>query len=204
MAATAAQTQINPSAPLSTSTEQQRKVTKSARRISWATFQRRFLEREDKFKYEWAHGVVVKTPRSMNQQQQFILLNLEDFLAELRGKNKKIGKFLSEVDTFFGPNHRRPDIAYFSPEQILLLRSANQEPQFVIEVISNSDQLNAAHEKLEDYRAVSTQVVWHVFPKLQQVHVYRGKNMVICLGDDPCSAEPVIPGFVLPTKDIFK
>jgi len=32
----------------------------------------------------------------------------------------------------------------------------------------------------------------------------RGKNMTICIGDDPCSADPVIPGFAMPSQDIFK
>ena len=180
---------------------------KSARPISWREFQRRFLGREDKFKYEWVGGMVVKTPRTMNQHQQFIFFNLEDFLIQLQSKGKKLGKLVAEVDTFFGPNHRRPDIAYFSPEQVSLLRQPNQpnqEPQFVVEIISSSDQLNAAHDKLADYRAANIPIVWHIFPKLQQVHVYRGKNMTICIGDDPCSAEPVIPGFVLPTYEIFK
>jgi hypothetical protein len=36
------------------------------------------------------------------------------------------------------------------------------------------------------------------------VHVYHGKNMAVCVGDDLCSAEPVVKGFIVPTKDIFK
>jgi len=140
----------------------------------------------------------------MNQHQQFIWFNLKNFMEALRRKNPRLGELIAEVETFFGPNLRRPDIAYFSAEQIALMRTSNQEPQFVVEVISNSDQLNAAHEKLADYRAANISVVWHIFPKLQQVHVYRGKNMTICTADDPCSAEPVIPGFVLPAHEIFK
>ncbi len=204
MTATAVQTQIAPTAPYQAPAAPVEAAPKPARPITWREFQRRFLEREDKFKYEWAHGVVVKTPRSMNQFQQFIWFNLRNFLDSLRQKNTRLGELIPEVDTFFGTNHRRPDIAYFSQQQVLLLRQANQEPQFVVEIISSSDQLNAAHDKLADYRAVNIPVVWHIFPKLQQVHVYRGKNMTICIGDDPCSAEPVIPGFVLPTHEIFK
>ncbi len=204
MTATAAQTQLARTPTVTTPTSPLEAVPKSLRPITWREFQRRFLEREDKFKYEWAHGVVVKTPRSMNQYQQFIWFNLKNFLESLKQKNTRLGEFIPEVDSFFGLNHRRPDIAYFSPQQIPLMRETNQEPQFVAEIISNSDQLNAAHEKLEDYRAVSIPVVWHIFPKLKQVHVYRGKNMTICIGDDPCSAEPVIEGFVLPAEDVFK
>ncbi len=204
MTATAVQTQIAPTAPYLAPAAPVEAAPKPARPITWREFQRRFLGREDKFKYEWVDGMVVKTPRSMNQFQQFIWFNLRNFLDSLRQKNTRLGELIPEVDTFFGTNHRRPDIAYFSQQQVLLLRQANQEPQFVVEIISSSDQLNAAHDKLADYRAANIPVVWHIFPKLQQVHVYRGKNMTICIGDDPCSAEPVIPGFVLPTNEIFK
>lgn len=173
-------------------------------KISWEQFEKRFLTREDQFKYEWVNGLVVKTPRTMNQQQQFIWLNLKLFLEMLRASNSALGELIPEVDTFFGASHRRPDIAYFSPEQIGLLRQGNQVPQFVVEIISGKDQLNAAHEKMEDYRNADIPVVWHVFPKLHTIHIYRGKDMRICTKGDNCSAEPVIPGFVLPVEQVFK
>jgi hypothetical protein len=47
-------------------------------------------------------------------------------------------------------------------------------------------------------------ISWHIFPKLKQVHVYRGKQMTICTDDDICSAEPVIPGFLIPASGVFK
>ena len=174
-----------------------------AKKISWEAFEGRYLRREDKYKYEWVDGTVVKTPRTMNQRQQFILINLQAFLDGLR-VHKKLGLLLAEVDTFFGPNHRRPDIAYFSPEQVPLLRHSEQVPQFVVEIISSKDQLNEATAKLADYRRADVQIVWHVFPKLHEVHVYRGKKMEICLDDDPCSAEPVIPGFVMAAREVFQ
>ena len=191
--------QHTPAAKLAASQAEKKKG-----RISWEDFERKYLSREDRFKYEWVNGMVVKTPRTMNQLQQFIWLNLKNFLERLKKNNPNFGELIAEVDTFFGENHRRPDIAYFSQEQINIFRHTNQVPQFVIEVISSKDQLNAAHEKLADYRNANVAVVWHVFPKLHEVHVYQGKKMTICLSDDVCSAEPVIPGFSLPVEDVFK
>ena len=181
-----------------------RKRTKGTVRISWEDFERKYLNREDRFKYEWVNGVVEKTQRTMNQQQQFIWLNLAKFFYQLKKANPGLGDLIPEVDTFFGENHRRPDIAYFSPEQIAVFRNSNQVPAFVVEIISNKDQLNAAHEKLADYRNASVTVVWHIFPKLQEIHVYHGKQMRICLAGDTCSAEPVIPGFNLSVMDVFE
>lgn len=172
--------------------------------ISWADFERKYLPRENRYKYEWVDGEVVRTLRTMNQEQQFIWLNLKNFLETLRAQGQNLGELIPEVDTFFTETrHRRPDIAYFSPEQIAVFRHTNQVPQFIAEITSNHDQLNKAHQKLADYRQAGVPVVWQVFPKTG-VHVYRGKNMTICTGDDPCSAEPVIPGFVLPAAGVFQ
>lgn len=85
------------------------------KKISWEDFERKYLNKEDRYKYEWVDGGVVKTLRAMNQSQQCIF-----------------------------------------------------------------------------------------FPKLKQVHVYRGKQMTICTDDDICSAEPVIPGFLIPASGVFK
>lgn len=106
---------------------------------------------------------------------------------------------------FFAGNHRRPDIAYFTDEQIDAARyNEDVYPDFVIEVISKNDQLERVAEKMENYCKAEVAVVWHVFPKRNEVHVYRGKQMSVCTGDDLCSAEPVIPGFVVRVNEIFK
>lgn len=170
--------------------------------ISWEQFQRRYLKKEDKYKYEWVRGTVQKTLRDMNQSQLTIWRFLKNHLAHLQ-KNKNAGELVLEVDSFFAGAHRRPDLSYFSPEQILLWKNEDQVPAFVIEIISNNDQLNNAHQKMEDYRQAGVSIVWHIFPKLRQVHVYKGKHMTICTDDDPCSAEPVIPGFFPTANAVF-
>jgi len=171
--------------------------------ISWEQFQRKYLQREDKWKYEWVNGVVEKTPRSMNQLQQIILINLQEWLDKLRTPQLHLGKLLSEVDSFFGKAHRRPDIAYFSEQQIAAIPKGNQVPQFVIEIISSTDQMNLVHKKMRDYRSAGVPVVWHIFPELQEVHVYTGDDMTICRGEKLCSAEPVIQGFSIPAQEVF-
>lgn len=170
--------------------------------ISWEQFQRRYLQKENKYTYEWVRGTVQKTLRAMNQSQLIIWRFLKNYLAQLQ-KNGNAGELVLEVDSFFAGAHRRPDLSYFSPQQILLWKNEDQVPAFVIEIISNNDQLNNAHEKMDDYRRAGVQVVWHIFPKLRQVHVYKGKNMTICTDEDTCSAEPVIPGFLPSVNSIF-
>lgn len=180
--------------------------SKSPGPITWEQFQRRYLSREDSFKYEWVNGQVEKMPRSMDKTQLYILLNLMRFLTHLKISTPHLmGELLSEGDTFFAGNHRRPDIAYYTDAQIQAARhNEDVHPDFVIEVISKNDQLEKVARKMEDYRAAGVPVVWHIFSQSKQVHVYRGKQMTICTGDDLCSAEPVIPGFVLPVGEVFK
>lgn len=176
-----------------------------ARQISWVEFQKKYLTREDRYKYEWVDGQVEKTPRTMDKSQFYIQMNLSRFLNALKQSQSLDGELIAEGDTFFGLNHRRPDIAYYTEAQIL--KGAKGEiivPQFVIEVISGKDQMNLVHKKMQDYRKAKVAVVWHVFPSLNEIHVYRGRKMEVCLGDDLCSAEPVIPGFKISVGEVLR
>lgn len=174
------------------------------RHITWEQFKRRYLQREDKYKYEWVNGTVEKTLRTMDQHQQLILVKLLEWLDSLRTPSHKLGRLLAEVDTFFAGNHRRPDISYFSEAQLAAIPKGNQEPQFVIEILSTSDQILKVHKKMQDYRRANIPVIWHIFPELEEVHVYTGENMTICRGEKLCSAAPVLPEFAIPAKEIFK
>ena len=175
------------------------------KRISWADFKADYLEREDAFTYEWVNGAVEKTPRSMDRKQFYIVQNLLDFFGKLKYSGIISGSLMPEGDTFFGENHRRPDVAYYTDEQIeAAADDAAAEPQFVIEIISTSDQMNRVHRKMRDYRASKIPVIWHIFPELQEVHVYHGRKSEIYIGEDICSAAPVLPEFELSVNAIFK
>ena len=122
------------------------------KKISWSEFEKRYLTREDKYKYEWLNGVVEKTERAMNYTQFFILRNLLSFFEKLRVSGKTSGWLITEPDSFFLENHRRPDVAYFTDQQIdRTSLGENQVPQFVIEVISKNDKINKNQKKIQDY-----------------------------------------------------
>jgi Uma2 family endonuclease len=176
------------------------------KRITWFEFEKKYLIREDNFKYEWVNGLIEKTPRNMDQKQQFIYDNLSDFLADLRMSGLANGRLSAEVDTFFMERtHRRPDIAYFSDEQRkLMAQGDNQVPKFVVEVISTTDQINLVHRKMRNYRDAEVEVIWQIFPLLNEIHIYNGLTMNICTGEMMCSAESVIPHFKLSVNQIFK
>lgn len=178
-----------------------------SKRISWPDFQKRYLSREDGNKYEWLNGEVVKF-KSMDYTQFFIIRNLRNLFEELRALGSVSGILMPEGDIFFGPNHRRPDVAYLTDEQVdRTAYGENQVPQFVIEVVSSRDQMNAVTDKMGNYRNAGVQVVWLILPNHRQVQVFSGERlnrMMVCTDEDLCSAAPVLPTFEMTANDVFR
>ncbi len=175
--------------------------------MTWEQFERRYLSREDGFKYEWVNGTIIKSPVTMRQKQLFILNNLLDFFYSLKMRDNGLGVLSCETDTFLTPNHhRRPDISYLSKPQIeAAADDKEQVPNFVIEIISPNDKAESVAEKTFAYFQHGVKVVWNIYPAQREVHWCESATFVrICRGDDRCSAEPVIPGFVLAVSEIFK
>lgn len=181
---------------------------KKSKPVSWETFQKKYLTREDGYKYEWLNGIVEKTPYTMDKSQLFILRNLLAWFRKLLNEGKVSGELIPEADLFFLENHRRPDICWLAGEQIDRLAENEYEiPPFIIEVISNNDIMNKVARKMQDYRAAGVRVVWHILPTLEEIHVYSGEKlekMTVCTGEKECSAAPVLPEFVLPAKEAFR
>ncbi|MCB0520980.1 MAG: Uma2 family endonuclease [Lewinellaceae bacterium] len=177
-----------------------------AKKISWETFEKKYLTREDKYKYEWVNGTVEKTERTMNQNQLFIWSNLRNLFDSLRQSKKVTGEFVCEIDAFFSETiHRRPDMAWYAPEQqVIMAEGGNQVPPFVIEVISKNDNINQVNKKLKNYQDAGVKVVWLIFPELKEVQVYHHLASVTYRGKDKISAAPVLPAFAMTVEEIFQ
>ncbi len=183
-----------------------RKAVKSPKPISWETFEKRYLTREDTWKYEWVNGLVEKTKRSMNQEQLFIIKNIRKVFNQLVLANKVAGLMEPEIDTFFLDKvHRRPDMAWFSASQeVEMAHGKNQVPNFVIEIISNNDKARKLQAKMKNYRDAGVEVVWLIYPNVEEVVVCQGDKMEVCSGDKTCSAAPAIAAFKIKTKSLFE
>ena len=143
----------------------------------------------------------------MNIQQLYIWKNLNDHFQELKKVSGIKGELTVETDVFLdATTHRRPDIAFFTYEQIAAAADQPvQVPGFVIEIISSTDNANQVNRKVRTYFEKGLQVVWHVFPDLKEVHVYESATRIrIIRGEERCSAEAVIPGFSISAIEIFK
>ncbi|MDO8366568.1 MAG: Uma2 family endonuclease [Saprospiraceae bacterium] len=183
---------------------------KVPRLIKWSEFEKRYLSREDGYKYEWINGRVEKTEYTMNPTQLYIQRNLTALFRSFLNADKVHGELLAEPDLFFFPEvHRCPDLAWLTNPQIdrLAQEGTIEIPAFVIEVISTRDAAQKIVDKMRHYRTAGVQVVWLIYPIQKEVHVYSSQNlesMTVCMGEKICSAAPALPAFAFPVSDIFK
>ena len=152
-------------------------------------------ESNDGYKYEWNDGELIKFS-GMNRKQVKIYDILNTIFIE---KNYwKVGTFVAEYDVqLSGLQMRRPDIVYLTKAQINEAdRGENPIPEFVVEIISENDNINKVLAKIGEYYKAGVKIVWLIFPEEKEVHVYTSRREVkICIENDICSASPVLPDF---------
>jgi Uma2 family endonuclease len=77
-------------------------------------------------------------------------------------------------------------------------------PDFVLELMSPSDDLTVIQGKLEEYRDNGAQLGWLIAPETQEVHIYRsGQPIEILNRPNTLSGEEILPGFVLNIETIW-
>ena len=163
-------------------------------------------EPNDGFKYEWFDGEIIKSEKRNRKHLKLIKKLARLFLKT--NAHKEGGELITEQDVLLtGIQLRRPDLAFFSAEQISNSDNPDAEepiPAFAIEVISTSDQLSIVKGKLKEYFAHGVKAVWLIYPDEKLVEVYTSfKNVTICTENDLCSAGPALPDFEISVNDLF-
>jgi Uma2 family endonuclease len=105
---------------------------------------------------------------------------------------------------------RAPDVAWISNERITKTTPEDQKrfihacPDFVIELLSESDYLTELQEKMTKYIKNGVRLGWLIDKKNKQVHIYRpSQNPVIQSFNTKLSGEDVLVGFELDLTQIF-
>ena len=166
-----------------------------------------FLQWEpvDGFKYEWNDGEIIRFEK-MKKKHLFIIRRLQQLFFRTLSFSTGAA-FIMEQDVMLtGIQMRRPDLAYFSGQQIdgSIASDVEPIPEFVIEVISPTDDAIKVEEKLAEYFKSNIKVVWHIFPENEVVYVYTSRKQVkICTDSDICSASPVLADFEISVTDLF-
>jgi len=77
-------------------------------------------------------------------------------------------------------------------------------PDLAVEVISPSETADDVREKVRDYLAAGTRLVWTVHPRTREVVVYTGDGLARTYGEDDLIEYPdVLPGFSCKVSDLF-
>ncbi len=174
--------------------------------ISLEVFEQTYDHLEDEFIYEWVDGRTMKILRDMNRQQYLIIRNLQRFFYKLNSKNEIKGELITEGDNFFNGNRRRPDVAFYTNDQINTSHEGGKTvPEFVIEIASKFDTLSYYLDKVDDYMSSGVKVVWIIDYRHNKVITFRPDNKIEYLGiNDYCSAEEVIENFNILVDNLFK
>jgi Uma2 family endonuclease len=99
---------------------------------------------------------------------------------------------------------RSPDLSWLKKERWDSLTPEQQRkfpplcPDFVLELLSPSDNLSFTQAKMQEYQANGVQLAWLLNPQDQQVEIYRlGCPVEILFRPRELSGENVLPNFVL-------
>jgi Uma2 family endonuclease len=131
-----------------------------------------------------------------------------DLLIDLGIWNRQTGLgFVFSSSTIFKlPNgaDRSPDVAWIRREKWLALSQQQRQkfpplaPDFVIELKSATDKLEALRFKMLEYQEAGVLLGWLINPQQQQVEIYRLQREVEIYNlPAALSGETVLPGFCL-------
>lgn len=175
----------------------------AGRRMTKTDFLR--WESDDAFVYEFDHGLLEPT-LSMKQSEMHLLSNLEEAVAQTEAYQDG-GRLRAEVDCWLTENQmRRPDVAFFTNAQLRLAALGEPVvPGFVVEFISEHDEILRGERKRNEYFRAGVQVVWWVLPPDRTVYVYASPKLAqICSETDALDAAPVLPDLKLTTGELFR
>ena len=115
------------------------------------------------------------------------------------------GETFSQTVQFLLPSGARymPDAAWITQERCDSLTAAewrsgiNGAPDFVVEVRSRTDRVDAGLAKMEEWMDAGARLGWYIDPYGERVYRYRaGQEVELLESPETISAEDVLPGFV--------
>ncbi|BAZ25372.1 hypothetical protein NIES4073_62770 [Kalymmatonema gypsitolerans NIES-4073] len=127
-------------------------------------------------------------------------------------RQTKLGKVFDSSTGFQLPNgaDRSPDVAWIKQERWDALTPEQKEkfppiaPDFVLELMSPSDDLQKVQEKMQEYMENQVKLGWLIDRKTRRVEIYRlGKELEVLESPTELSGEDVLPGFILNLQTVF-
>lgn len=131
----------------------------------------------------------------------------------LWNRQSKLGKAFNSSTGFHLPNgaDRSPDASWVKLERWQALTPKEREgfaplcPDFVVELRSQSDNMEPLREKMREYIANGASLGWLIDRKNRKVEIYRqGLDVEILDNPTKLSGEDVLPGFVLDLTEVWQ
>ncbi|HLO88294.1 MAG TPA: Uma2 family endonuclease [Nostocaceae cyanobacterium] len=131
----------------------------------------------------------------------------------LWNRQNKLGKTFNSSTGFTLPNGavRSPDAAWIKLAHWEALTLKEREgfapicPDFVVELLSPSDNIETTREKMREYMENGAILGWLIDRKNRLVEIYRQGREVEVLNHPPTlSGENILPGFVLELAEVWR
>lgn len=131
-----------------------------------------------------------------------------EIIYQLRAWNRqyRLGKSFDSSTGFVLPNGaiRSPDTAWIAQQRWDSLTQQQQEqlvplcPDFVVELLSPSDNLHQTRQKMQEYLDQGVRLGWLILPQQKMVEIYRPPQSVeVQENPTTLSGETVLPEFEL-------
>ncbi|MEM9507571.1 MAG: Uma2 family endonuclease [Cyanobacteria bacterium P01_E01_bin.35] len=105
---------------------------------------------------------------------------------------------------------RSPDVSWIALNRWNSLRDQQKrgfapiDPDFVIELLSPTDQLSETQQKMMEYLDCGVKLGWLINPDAKEVEIYRhGQDQQLLNNPSSVSGEDILPGFTLDLAEIF-
>jgi Uma2 family endonuclease len=162
--------------------------------------------------HEIVDGEVVMSPTNNIQHEQ--ICQRLNFALESFNRVHRLGMVFGSSLGFWMKNRncRAPDVSFVSKERWLGLGVKPDTktfftgaPDLAVEVLSPNNTRAEMDERMADFFASGSQVVWVVYPDEQRVEVCRSRTDRRIVGHGGfLEGEGILPGFRFPVADLFK
>lgn len=154
--------------------------------------------------YEFVRGRIIEKKEMKQLEAFFIKFLTRTFMAT--SAFQAGGELFQEMDAYIDETRkRRPDLVYFTTEQIDNMRLGERiSTLFAIEILSDSESYQDVTGKIQDYFDGGAQLVWYIVPTQQKIYVYTSPDESKAYkGSEVISAAPVVPDFQFAIADLF-
>lgn len=175
--------------------------------LSLEEFQR--MPDEHEYRIELVRGRIVREPRPGAQHGVLVEELIWRLSSHVRGQG--IGRVVTKTGFLLSvepPTVRGPDLAFIATESIpsqgIPTGFWPMAPDLAVEVVSPSNTNAEIGEKVLEYLASGTRLVWVVDPATRSVGVYRSRLEIRLLTEgDILDGGDVLPELRIPVSDLF-